>query len=110
MPRPRRHLRNRGPQRRSAPLLLNRYDNPEDQGITDKDLTGDDKTEARQNTEAARLWFNGLRAINERLGVKTVYDLSATRPSCPAPATGKARYSPGWSPTLAWSRQSSPAS
>ena len=46
--------------------------------ITDKDLTGDDKAEARQNTEAARLWFNGLRAINERLGVKAVYDLSAT--------------------------------
>jgi type III restriction enzyme len=57
---------------------LDRYDNPEDEGITDKDLTGDDKAEARQNTEAARLWFNGLRAIDERLGVKTVYDLSAT--------------------------------
>ena len=53
--------------------------------ITEKDLTGDDKAEAQQNTEAARLWFNGLRAINERLGgkgetggVKAVYDLSAT--------------------------------
>ena len=57
---------------------LDRYDNPEDEGITDKDLTGDDKAEAQQNTEAARLWFNGLRAINERLGVKAVYDLSAT--------------------------------
>jgi type III restriction enzyme len=57
---------------------LDRYDNPEDEGITDKDLTGDDKAEARQNTEAARLWFNGLRAVNERLGVKAVYDLSAT--------------------------------
>ena len=32
----------------------------------------------KQNTEAARLWFNGLRAINEKLGVKAVYDLSAT--------------------------------
>ncbi len=37
------------------------------------------------NTVAARLWFNGLRAINEKLGgkgetggVKAVYDLSAT--------------------------------
>ena len=57
---------------------LDRYDNPEDEGITDKDLIGDDKAEAQQNTEAARLWFNGLRAINERLGVKAVYDLSAT--------------------------------
>ena len=57
---------------------LDRYDNPEDEGVTEKDLTGDDKAEARQNTEAARLWFNGLRAVNERLGVKAVYDLSAT--------------------------------
>jgi hypothetical protein len=52
---------------------LDRYDNPEDEGITDKDLTGDAKAEAKQNTEAARLWFNGLRAINERLGVKAIY-------------------------------------
>jgi len=64
---------------------LDRYDNPEDEGITEKDLAGDDKDEAKKNTEAARLWFNGLRAINERLGgkgetggVKAVYDLSAT--------------------------------
>jgi type III restriction enzyme len=64
---------------------LDRYDNPEDDGITDKDLAGDAKDEAKKNTEAARLWFNGLRAINERLGgkgetggVKAVYDLSAT--------------------------------
>jgi type III restriction enzyme len=57
---------------------LDRYDNPEDEGVTDKDLIGDDKDEARKNTEAARLWFNGLRAINEKLGVKAVYDLSAT--------------------------------
>jgi type III restriction enzyme len=57
---------------------LDRYDNPEDDGVTDKDLAGDDKAEAQKNTEAARLWFNGLRAINEKLGVKAVYDLSAT--------------------------------
>lgn len=57
---------------------LDRYDNPEDEGITDKDLAGDEKDEAKKNTEAARLWFNGLRAINDRLGVKAVYDLSAT--------------------------------
>ena len=57
---------------------LDRYDNPEDEGVTDQDLAGDDKAEAQHNTEAARLWFNGLRAINARLGVKAVYDLSAT--------------------------------
>ena len=61
-----------------------RYE-PEEDAATEKDLTGDDKAEAQQNTKAARLWFNGLRAINEKLGgkgetggVKTVYDLSAT--------------------------------
>jgi len=61
-----------------------RYE-PEEEAATEKDLTGDDKDEAKNNTEAARLWFNGLRAINERLGgkgdtggVKAVYDLSAT--------------------------------
>jgi len=49
-----------------------------------QNLTGEDKTQAKENTEAARLWFNGLRAISERLtsksgnGVKAVYDLSAT--------------------------------
>ncbi len=57
---------------------LDRYDNPEEDGTTEKDLTGDDKAEAAKNTEAARLWFNGLRAINEKMGVKAVYDLSAT--------------------------------
>ena len=64
---------------------LDRYDNPEYEGVTDKDLAGDEKDEAKKNTEAARLWFNGLRAINEKLGgkgetggVKAVYDLSAT--------------------------------
>ena len=61
-----------------------RYE-PEEDAATEKDLTGDDKAEAQQNAKAARLWFNGLRAINEKLGgkgetggVKTVYDLSAT--------------------------------
>jgi type III restriction enzyme len=57
---------------------LDRYDNPEEDGTTEKDLTGDDKAEAAKNTEAARLWFNGLRAIDDKMGVKTVYDLSAT--------------------------------
>jgi type III restriction enzyme len=57
---------------------LDRYDNPEEDAATDKDLTGDDKDEAKKNTEAARLWFNGLRAIDEKMGIKAVYDLSAT--------------------------------
>ncbi len=41
-------------------------------------LTGDDRKEAQQREEAARLWINGLEAVQEKVGVKVVYDLSAT--------------------------------
>lgn len=48
-------------------------------------LTGDDKKEADQNDEAARLWINGVEALDRQLkkskrggGVRAVYDLSAT--------------------------------
>ncbi|MHB1621045.1 MAG: BPTD_3080 family restriction endonuclease [Sulfuricella sp.] len=42
------------------------------------DLKGDDKKEAEQNNEAARLWISGLEAVNRKLGVTRVIDLSAT--------------------------------
>lgn len=42
------------------------------------DLKGDDKKEAEENNEAARLWISGLEAINRKLGVARVFDLSAT--------------------------------
>ena len=42
------------------------------------DLKGDDKKEADENNEAARLWISGLEAINRKLGVARVFDLSAT--------------------------------
>jgi type III restriction enzyme len=41
-------------------------------------LTGDERREARQREEAARLWLTGLEAVHETIGVRTVYDLSAT--------------------------------
>src|SRR5207248_5739791 len=41
-------------------------------------LTGDDRKEAENREEAARLWINGLEAVQEKVGVKAVYDLSAT--------------------------------
>lgn len=44
----------------------------------DDDLKGDDKKEAEQNNEAARLWISGLEAVNRKLGVARVMDLSAT--------------------------------
>ena len=48
-------------------------------GIDDEsDLKGDDKDEAKKNSEAARLWISGLEAVQRKLGVMRVYDLSAT--------------------------------
>jgi len=42
------------------------------------DLKGDDKREAEKNNEAARLWISGLEAVNRKLGVPLIIDLSAT--------------------------------
>ena len=42
------------------------------------ELKGDDKKEAQKNNEAARLWISGLEAVNRKLGMTRVIDLSAT--------------------------------
>jgi len=54
-------------------------------GDAEGTLTGDEKKEAEQNEEAARLWINGIEALDRQLkkgkrtgGVRAVYDLSAT--------------------------------
>jgi type III restriction enzyme len=44
----------------------------------EEDLKGDDKEEAKRNNEAARLWISGLEAVNRKLGINRVMDLSAT--------------------------------
>ncbi len=44
----------------------------------DEPLKGDDRKEAEKNKEAARLWISGLEAVNRKLGVPRVIDLSAT--------------------------------
>lgn len=44
----------------------------------EEDLKGDDKKEADQNREAARLWINGLKTVSKKLGINNVIDLSAT--------------------------------
>ncbi|MCO5192055.1 MAG: DEAD/DEAH box helicase family protein [Anaerolineae bacterium] len=41
-------------------------------------LTGDDRKEAQKNSEAARLWINGIEAVKRKLGARNVFDLSAT--------------------------------
>ncbi len=44
----------------------------------EEDLKGDEKKEAEKNNEAARVWISGLEAVNRKLGVARVIDLSAT--------------------------------
>jgi type III restriction enzyme len=41
-------------------------------------LKGDEKKEAEKNKEAARVWISGLEAVNRKLNVSRVIDLSAT--------------------------------
>ena len=41
-------------------------------------LKGDDRKEAERNLEAARVWISGLEAVQRKLGLQRVIDLSAT--------------------------------
>jgi type III restriction enzyme len=47
-------------------------------GAEDDELKGDEKKEAEKNKEAARVWITGLEAVNRKLGVGRIIDLSAT--------------------------------
>jgi type III restriction enzyme len=42
------------------------------------DYTGEERKEAEKNKEAARLWITGIESVKRNLGVRVVYDLSAT--------------------------------
>ena len=46
--------------------------------IVEENLTGDDRKEAGKREEEARVWISGVEAIKAKMGVKAVYDLSAT--------------------------------
>jgi len=41
-------------------------------------LIGDDRREAEKREEEARVWISGLEAIKEKVGIRGIYDLSAT--------------------------------
>ncbi|MCH8157098.1 MAG: DEAD/DEAH box helicase family protein, partial [Nitrospinae bacterium] len=41
-------------------------------------LIGDEKREALQREEEARVWISGLEAVKKKIGIKTIFDLSAT--------------------------------
>lgn len=47
-------------------------------GETEDDLKGEEKDEAKENNEAARMWISGLETVKRKLGISLVYDLSAT--------------------------------
>ena len=44
----------------------------------DEKLTGDDRREAQRRDEEARVWISGVEAVQRKIGVKAIYDLSAT--------------------------------
>src|SRR5207249_3174052 len=48
---------------------------PDDDG---EKLTGDERREAEKRDEEARVWISGIEAVKAKIGVKTIYDLSAT--------------------------------
>ena len=41
-------------------------------------LKGEERKEAAKREEEARIWISGLEAVKEKLGLRAVYDLSAT--------------------------------
>ena len=41
-------------------------------------LNGDERREAQRREAEARVWISGLEAVAAKIGIKTVYDLSAT--------------------------------
>ena len=49
---------------------------PEDEDIAT--LKGEERKEAEKRNDDARVWISGIEAIKEKIGVKAVYDLSAT--------------------------------
>ncbi len=44
----------------------------------EQDLKGDERKEAENNNEAARVWISGLEIASRKLGISRVIDLSAT--------------------------------
>jgi type III restriction enzyme len=41
-------------------------------------LNADERTEAKREAEAARIWLSGLEAVKAKVGIRAIYDLSAT--------------------------------
>ena len=44
----------------------------------DENLTGEERKEAEKRDKDARVWLSGIEAVKAKIGVKAIYDLSAT--------------------------------
>jgi type III restriction enzyme len=44
----------------------------------EREITAEEREEAKENAEAARLWISGLETVKRHLGVSRILDLSAT--------------------------------
>ena len=44
----------------------------------DEQLTGEERKEAQENAETARIWISGLEALARKIGIRAIFDLSAT--------------------------------
>jgi type III restriction enzyme len=53
-------------------------DEADEEATTVDDLKGDEKKEAKEESEAARMWITGLETVQRKLGISRVVDLSAT--------------------------------
>ena len=47
-------------------------------GASAETLKGDDRKEAEKREEEARVWISGLEAVKGKIGIRALYDLSAT--------------------------------
>lgn len=59
-------------------------------------LKGDDKAEAKENNEAARLWISGIEALNARSASARCWTCPQRRSSCAARDMPKGRCFRGW--------------
>ena len=60
------------------------------------ELKGEEKDEAKENNEAARLWISGIEALKRKVGVRAVYDLSATPFFLSGSGYAEGTLFPGW--------------
>jgi type III restriction enzyme len=51
---------------------------PKDSSDEEETISADEKEEAKENAEAARVWISGIEAVQRKLGVARIIDLSAT--------------------------------